>query len=245
VSEKSTVPLGAPEPGESLIAIGLKDHSEYDDAAWEYCARLDKELDSPATVLILSRYRQGRDDVPSVLNARFSHLTVEFNTVHASKGKEADYVVVLGLEARGFPSTVEDDPLLQLAMAAPDSFSHAEERRLFYVALTRARRSVLLLTRTGHESPFLIELIRANAVQVRSPAGTNITPMICPKCQETHHAQAPGKARPLPRLRRLPLVHRHDGHSTAKIIIPNASPCGAPGQNGDGLACHTPALPTV
>lgn len=193
---KKRVRSSAPEPGESLIAIGLKDHSEYDGAVWKYCARLDKALDSSATVLILSRYRLGRDDVPSVLSARFSHLTVEFNTVHGSKGKEADYVVVLGLEARKFPSTVEDDPLLQLAMAAPDSFSHAEERRLFYVALTRARRSVLLLTRTGHESPFLIELIRANAVQVRSPAGIDITPAICPQCKKRIMRRRRGKRGP-------------------------------------------------
>jgi DNA helicase-4 len=196
VQLKKRVRSNAPEPGESLIAIGLKDHSEYDDTAWEYCALLDKELDSPATVLILSRYQRGRDDVPSVLSATFTRLTVEFSTVHASKGKEADYVVLLGLESGGFPSAVEDDPLLQLAMAAPDSFPHEEERRLFYVALTRARRSVLLLTRTGHESPFLIELIRANAVQVRSPAGTNITPVICPQCKKRIMRRRRGKRGP-------------------------------------------------
>lgn len=46
----------------------------------------------------------------------------------------------------GLPSKVEDDPLLALAMPAPERYPHAEERRLFYVALTRTRRSVLLLT---------------------------------------------------------------------------------------------------
>lgn len=193
---KKRVRSSAPEPGESLIAIGVKDRSDYDDTVRKYCAQLDKKLDSPTSVLILSRYSRGRDDVPSALEARFSHLTVDFNTVHASKGKEADYVVVLGLESRGFPSAIEDDPLLQLAMASPDSFPHAEERRLFYVALTRARRSVLLLTRTGHESPFLIELIRAKSLRVRSPAGADITPVICPKCKKRIMRQRRGKRGP-------------------------------------------------
>jgi DNA helicase-4 len=193
---KKRVRSSAPEPAESLIAVRVKDRSEYDDMVRKYCARLDKQVDSPATVLILSRYSRGRYDVSSVLDAEFSHLTVDFNTVHASKGKEADYVVVLGLEARGFPSAIEDDPLLQLAMAAPDAFPYAEERRLFYVALTRARRSVLLLTRTGHESPFLIELIRDNALRVRSPRGADITPVICPKCKTRVMRQRRGKRGP-------------------------------------------------
>jgi hypothetical protein len=77
-----------------------------------------------------------------------------------------------------------DDPLLQLAMAAPDSLPYAGERRLFYVALTRARRSVLLLTRAGHESPFLIELIQAKALRVHSSAGADITPVTCPQCKK-------------------------------------------------------------
>jgi DNA helicase-4 len=81
-------------------------------------------------------------------------------------------------------------------MAAPGLFPHAEERRLFYVALTRARRSVLLLTRAGHESPFLIELIQARALQVGSSAGADITPVICPKCKKRIMRQRQGKRGP-------------------------------------------------
>lgn len=193
---KKRVRSNAPELRESLAAIALKDRSQYDNAALKHCMQLDAQLDSPATLLVLSRYSRGRDDVPSVLEAKFSRLTVDFNTVHASKGKEADYVIVLGLESRGFPSAIEDDPLLQLAMAAPDSFPYAEERRLFYVALTRARRSVLLLTRAGHESPFLIELIQAKALRVHSPAGADITPVICPQCKKRIMRQRQGKRGP-------------------------------------------------
>ncbi|MFF2318219.1 UvrD-helicase domain-containing protein [Arthrobacter sp. NPDC058097] len=174
----------APDYGETVFAVSVDNRADYDSVLRQQLAGLDAQLTAPATVLLLGRYTRSRDDVRSALHAKHAHLKVEFNTVHASKGKEADYVVVLGLEIRGFPSTVEDDPLLQLAMAAPESHPYAEERRLFYVALTRARRSVLLLTRTGHESPFLLELVRDHTISVRSSNGTDITPVICPKCEK-------------------------------------------------------------
>jgi DNA helicase-4 len=85
-----------------------------------------------------------------------------FRTVHGSKGLEADFVVVPGLTTGiyGFPSTIADDPVLDIAMPEPEEFEHAEERRLFYVALTRARRSVALITPPQRTSPFLIELLQ-------------------------------------------------------------------------------------
>ena len=52
----------------------------------------------------------------------------------------------------GFPSEIADDPVLDLVMAEPDDYPHAEERRLFYVALTRARREVVLVAVRGKES---------------------------------------------------------------------------------------------
>lgn len=112
----------------------------------------------PITVDVLGRYRFERDVMPHTVPA---NLRVTFRTVHGSKGLEADFVVVPGLATGtyGFPSTIADDPILDLAMPAPEDFEHAEERRLFYVALTRARRGVALITPTQRMSPFAIELL--------------------------------------------------------------------------------------
>lgn len=174
----------APEAVETLCAVSVRERSHYGSAVRQHLTTLDSELTEPATVLLLGRYSRSKDDVTSALEARYANLTIEFNTVHASKGKEADYVVVLGLERNGFPSIVEDDALLQLAMSAPDSYPHAEERRLFYVALTRAKRSALLVTRAGRESAFLLELVGDRVVKIRSATGDDITPVVCPKCKK-------------------------------------------------------------
>lgn len=66
---------------------------------------------------------------------------VEFLTVHKSKGLEADYVILLqcNKDTYGFPSLVSDDPSLQYVLTASDHFPYGEERRLFYVAITRAK----------------------------------------------------------------------------------------------------------
>jgi DNA helicase-4 len=70
-------------------------------------------------------------------------------------------VIVTGLTADkyGFPSEIEDDPLLELVLAKPDRFPNAEERRLFYVALTRARHQVHLLVDRSRPSSFALELL--------------------------------------------------------------------------------------
>ena len=94
-------------------------------------------------------------------------LKIRFLTVHQSKGLEADYVVILNnREAKlGFPAHVKDPPLkTELIKIAEelrlDQVSVNEERRLFYVALTRAKKQVILLTVDGKESSFIKELRR-------------------------------------------------------------------------------------
>lgn len=94
-------------------------------------------------------------------------LKIRFLTVHQSKGLEADYVIILNnREAKlGFPAHVKDPPLkTELIKIAEelslDQVSANEERRLFYVALTRAKRQVILLTVDGKESSFIKELRR-------------------------------------------------------------------------------------
>jgi DNA helicase-4 len=112
---------------------------------------------------------------------------VSFRTVHSSKGLEADYVVLpnVGNGQYGFPSQIADDPVLNLVMPQPDGFPHAEERRLFYVALTRARREVVLVATRGRESPFIAELaeLGAGGLVAFEADGTDITPRVCPMCR--------------------------------------------------------------
>ena len=97
----------------------------------------------------------------SGISRRYPGLRVSFMTVHGSKGLEADYVVVPGLCSGkyGFPAEIVDDPLLDLVLATPEHYPNAEERRLFYVAITRARRQAFLLADGGPPSPFVLELI--------------------------------------------------------------------------------------
>jgi len=85
---------------------------------------------------------------------------VSFLTVHKSKGLEADYVVILDVTARrnGFPSQLQNDPVLTLVLPSNDEIRHAEERRVFYVALTRARHRVFVCTPPQAPSVFASEL---------------------------------------------------------------------------------------
>lgn len=109
--------------------------------------------------MVLGRYRS------SVNGSRFrsprSGIHVETSTVHSAKGREADYAIVLDLVAGrlGFPATKEDDPLLNLVLSRSSAFPHAEERRLFYVAMTRARRQVYLIADAANPSVFVRELL--------------------------------------------------------------------------------------
>jgi DNA helicase-4 len=71
-------------------------------------------------------------------------------------------VILIGLQSGGFPSEQTDDPLLSLVMPQAETLRHAEERRLFYVALTRARHRVYLLGPARSPSCFLTELTEKN-----------------------------------------------------------------------------------
>ncbi|MEV0453645.1 UvrD-helicase domain-containing protein [Catellatospora methionotrophica] len=117
------------------------------------------EAGTPTSVLILGRYRTDRSLLPATHPAG---LDVAFKTIHGAKGLEADYVIVANLTRGrlGFPSQIVDDPVLNLAMAAPDPYPHAEERRLLYVALTRARHQAVLISVHGRESVFVAELLK-------------------------------------------------------------------------------------
>lgn len=136
---------------------------------------------SRTSVKILGRYRHEQELLPRI---RYSGLDVSFQTVHSSKGLEADHVIIPGLNRGSFPSAREDDPLLRLALPAGDDFPHAEERRLLYVALTRARETVLLIAKAGRESEFVTELLSDGAVAVLDDDARRVTPEPCQVCRK-------------------------------------------------------------
>lgn len=126
--------------------------------------RIAKEVPDgdSASVYLLGRYNfslRGAD--LDAISKDFQKLKLEFLTVHRSKGLQADYVILLEANSGrfGFPSEIYDDPLLSMVLAEPDALAHAEERRLFYVALTRAKRRVFILTRETQRSAFVEELL--------------------------------------------------------------------------------------
>ena len=155
------------------------------------------------TVLTLGRYRQRRNELPAPL--RRGSLRVEFSTVHGAKGREADYVIVLDLnDGRwGLPSKVEDDPLLELVLppVSGGAYPYAEERRLFYVAMTRARIGTYLVTDPVHPSTFVTELLR-ESYDLRQIG--EFAPE-CPGCRR-------GRLRPSQNLRNLICSDSNCGH---------------------------------
>lgn len=145
-----------------------------------------------ANIFILGRYNRDREYLPLINDP---NIRVEFVTVHASKGLEADHIIIpkVTAETLGFPSRVEDDPVLQLAMPSGDYFTDAEERRLFYVALTRARGTVTLISISHKESPFIVELVRDHKLVVSTLEGKEMASQVCPKCKEGFLVEKTGK----------------------------------------------------
>ena len=152
----------------------------------------DQLGDEQCIVLVLGRYRHSRPSDLDYWQEEFPTIDIKFRTVHASKGLEADFVIVVDMVngRLGFPSEILDDPVLDLVLTEEDHFSNAEERRLFYVALTRARRTVYLLTDTN-ESAFIQELKSADGVHLLE-GERGIAPS-CPSCKRGRLVPREGK----------------------------------------------------
>jgi len=141
------------------------------------------------SVFLLARYNDSEPGDIKTLHSHYPNLNLAFHSVHRSKGLEADYVIILDVVEgkKGFPSLMATDPIIERILPNAEKFEHAEERRLFYVALTRARHRVWLLTRPGRESPFITELLQGGYEVSfdREAMKAKVSAMAhCPVCME-------------------------------------------------------------
>ncbi len=118
-------------------------------------------------ILLLARYHHLKPEALNKAATRWPHLQLDFMTIHASKGQQADFVIVLGLQdgEDAFPAPARESIMEQALLPQPEDFPDAEERRLLYVALTRARHRVWLLFNKAQPSPF-VEILQALDVPV-------------------------------------------------------------------------------
>jgi DNA helicase-4 len=98
----------------------------------------------------------------NVTSKTFADIELEFMTVHRAKGLGYDNVIIINAidSTYGFPSKIQDDPILHYVVKIDRSIEYAEERRLFYVALTRTKNRVYIVTPQQRPSEFVRELVK-------------------------------------------------------------------------------------
>ena len=160
-----------------------------------------KLFDKDSTVYFLGRYSfdidilknnnnfilkyNVQDNTIDITYYKRKDLKIKFLTVHKSKGLQADYVIILNNKnyGMGFPSKINDLPLIKLLLASGlEEYPFAEERRLFYVALTRSKKQTLLLTVENNKSIFANELESDYKHLMKTNTELKRNIYKCPKC---------------------------------------------------------------
>ena len=182
--QKRIVPAGtATEPAIRVVTVSKgEDEAKLSEVLAAMSAAVAPEA-MPATVLLLGRYRFVEPDLRD-LRRRFPRLKISFKTIHASKGLEADHVILLNADSgrTGFPSEIVDDPLLSLVSPEEEAFQNAEERRVMYVAMTRARHTLTILASNARPSSFVTELKKDPAYGVAASTGVELEEHGCGEC---------------------------------------------------------------
>ena len=146
---------------------------------------LDRPNNKKWDVIILGRYNHIEKEIPDDLKSKYKQLNIKFMSIHKSKGLGADVVVILKMESGkyGFPGSMENDPIMNLVRADEQDFANAEERRVFYVALTRAKQKIFMCANSYFPSTFIEELKSEEYPEVSFDiSSVNKALLACPKC---------------------------------------------------------------
>lgn len=159
----------------------------------------DGNKDKKKSVFVLNRYGYSTEfqstnkELEKEFNALYPGLDIQCKTMHRSKGRQADYVIITGFYNQSFalqcfPSAFKDSELKKPLLSNFDKSDDAEERRLLYVALTRAKHKVYVVLNNSHWSAYTHELLRHGyadkSITYSSNLGENQTPKPCKKCNQ-------------------------------------------------------------
>ena len=144
-----------------------------------------RSIPADQSILLLGRYNYdamsvgftGKIDMKdSRIRVKILDRELTFLSVHSAKGLEADHVILVNCNqgAYGFPSLIEDDPILDFVLSKSETYPFAEERRLFYVAMTRAKMRMYVLYDAKKPSPFISEFM----------LNLEVGSYLCPRCLE-------------------------------------------------------------
>ncbi len=153
----------------------------------QFCFDKVKELlrDGLNNEDILFLYRRSKMFTPYFFRFKNEGVKVSSKTIHAAKGLEAKVVFIIGLKEGngGFPDIWLEDRIFQVIKKANHDLLIEEERRLFYVAITRAKDKLFLITEKGNESSFLKEIPDIFTVKTSTPIKSVVEKVItCANC---------------------------------------------------------------
>lgn len=119
--------------------------------------------DNITNLFILSRNNKDLDLI------KLKDVNYQKLSVHKSKGLEEDYVFIINVNnnSNGFPNKFKDHKILKFVNNYKEYYPYEEERRLFYVALTRCKKKVYLFVPYDNESIFIKEIKRYKNVIIR------------------------------------------------------------------------------
>lgn len=164
-----------------VILMSYKDNYDKEDLDKpidRMCQAIEKSLDmivktngKNGSVLLVGRYGFEGGQIATrakyfsyyngiIKSVKYPELKITYLTAHSSKGLGYDNVIIInGKDAiLGFPSKIVDDPVMKLVIKDTEDIEYAEERRLFYVALTRTKNRVFIITPIHRPSKFILEI---------------------------------------------------------------------------------------
>lgn len=161
---KGRLYTGQSETDKVLTVVTVSDESQKEAMAEYLLFQIPEKED----IQILARYNEGMpviEPYAKAISQKFTGRKIEFKTIHRSKGLQADNVIILGCvdnQDGAFCFPAKDnfqrikDKILRLCPGRCNKFNMVEEEtRLFYVAVTRAKKRVFVVTVKGQESKFI------------------------------------------------------------------------------------------